>query len=311
MTQSLPPATRAPAPRMPRPWPAACTRSECSSCSPARSCRSWTSSSPTSRCPASTPPCTLRRPKLELVIAGYGVAYAALLVLGGRLGDRYGRRRLFLGALVGFVLASLACGFAPTVGVADRRPHRAGRDRGAAHPAGARDLPPDLEDERKARARGPVRRYLRYRGRGRPTGRRPAGQRGHRRHLLAADLPGQRAHRLVVLLVAARIVPDTRSDHPVGIDLPGTVLFAATLTALLVPLTEGHSLGWPWWTWADARPRCRARRRHLSRREAQPSGAARSHCCRRPCCACRRCPVAWSWCSPSASASARSCSSSP
>jgi predicted MFS family arabinose efflux permease len=53
-----------------------------------------------------------------------------------------------------------------------------------------------------------------------------------------------------VLLVAARIVPKTRSNHPVGIDMPGTVLFAATLTALLVPLTEGHSLGWPWWTWA-------------------------------------------------------------
>jgi hypothetical protein len=35
----------------------------------------------------------------------------------------------------------------------------------------------------------------------------------------------------------------------VGVDLPGTVLFAATLSALLVPLTEGHSLGWPWWTW--------------------------------------------------------------
>jgi len=54
---------------------------------------------------------------------------------------------------------------------------------------------------------------------------------------------------VVVILVAARIVPSTRSPHPVGIDLPGTVLFAATLTALLVPLTEGHSLGWPWWTW--------------------------------------------------------------
>ncbi|MEV4453996.1 MFS transporter, partial [Streptomyces mirabilis] len=53
---------------------------------------------------------------LELVIAGYGVAYATLLVLGGRLGDRYGRRRIFLGALVGFVLASLACGVAPSVG---------------------------------------------------------------------------------------------------------------------------------------------------------------------------------------------------
>src|SRR5690349_16945640 len=54
---------------------------------------------------------------LELVIAGYGVAYAALLVLGGRLGDRYGRRRTFQAALVGFVLASLACGLAPTAGV--------------------------------------------------------------------------------------------------------------------------------------------------------------------------------------------------
>src|SRR6266508_6105222 len=54
--------------------------------------------------------------ELELVIAGYGVAYAALLVLGGRLGDRFGRRRVFLAALVGFVLASLACGLAPTIG---------------------------------------------------------------------------------------------------------------------------------------------------------------------------------------------------
>src|SRR5437870_5149944 len=53
---------------------------------------------------------------LELVIAGYGVAYATLLVLGGRLGDRYGRRRILLGALAGFVLASLACGVAPSVG---------------------------------------------------------------------------------------------------------------------------------------------------------------------------------------------------
>jgi MFS family permease len=55
--------------------------------------------------------------ELELVIAGYGVAYAALLVLGGRLGDRFGRHRIFLGALVGFVIASALCGFAPTVAV--------------------------------------------------------------------------------------------------------------------------------------------------------------------------------------------------
>src|SRR5207247_325107 len=53
---------------------------------------------------------------LQLVIAGYGVAYAALLVLGGRLGDRFGRHRMFRGGLSAFILASLACGLAPNVG---------------------------------------------------------------------------------------------------------------------------------------------------------------------------------------------------
>ena len=51
---------------------------------------------------------------------------------------------------------------------------------------------------------------------------------------------------VIVLLAASRIVPATRSPHPAGADVPGTVLFAAALTALLVPLTEGHALGWPW-----------------------------------------------------------------
>jgi hypothetical protein len=50
--------------------------------------------------------------------------------------------------------------------------------------------------------------------------------------------------------VSARsVVPATRSQHPVGIDLVGTVLFAATLVALLVPLTEGNDVGWAAWTW--------------------------------------------------------------
>lgn len=48
--------------------------------------------------------------------AGYTLAFGVLLVIGGRLGDRWGRRRLFLLGSAGFTLASLGCGLAPPRG---------------------------------------------------------------------------------------------------------------------------------------------------------------------------------------------------
>lgn len=53
---------------------------------------------------------------LQWVVDGYLLTLSALLLLGGALGDRYGRRRLFVVGLVVFTLASLACGLAPTGG---------------------------------------------------------------------------------------------------------------------------------------------------------------------------------------------------
>src|SRR5262249_21741814 len=50
---------------------------------------------------------------LQLVVGGYTVAYAMLLVTGARLGDRYGRRRTFLAGVLIFTIASLACALAP------------------------------------------------------------------------------------------------------------------------------------------------------------------------------------------------------
>ncbi|TDO46422.1 EmrB/QacA subfamily drug resistance transporter [Kribbella sp. VKM Ac-2527] len=188
--------------------------------------------------------------ELELVIAGYGVAYAALLVLGGRLGDRYGRRRVFLGALIGFVAASAVCGIAPTVGVLIAARIVQGATAALLIPQVLATFHHTLEHERKARA---LALYGATSGIAAVVGQLVGGL------LVSANIAGTSWRPiflvnvpigLIVLVVATRIVPDTRSEHPVGVDLPGTVLFAATLTALLVPLTEGHSLGWPWWTWA-------------------------------------------------------------
>ncbi|MCZ9345956.1 MFS transporter, partial [Streptomyces sp. TRM76130] len=54
---------------------------------------------------------------------------------------------------------------------------------------------------------------------------------------------------LAGLPLAARTVPETRSPRPEPVDVPGTLLLAAALVALLLPLTEGRAAGWPLWTW--------------------------------------------------------------
>ena len=46
------------------------------------------------------------------MIGGYALAFAVGLITGGRLGDIYGRKRLFVVGAIGFVLASMACAFA-------------------------------------------------------------------------------------------------------------------------------------------------------------------------------------------------------
>src|SRR5919198_3915065 len=51
---------------------------------------------------------------LQWIVDGYVLAFASLLLTGGVLGDRYGRKRMFLAGLTLFTLASLACGLSPT-----------------------------------------------------------------------------------------------------------------------------------------------------------------------------------------------------
>ena len=52
---------------------------------------------------------------VQWVVEAYSLFLAALLLVGGTLGDRFGRRRIFSSGMVVFILASIACGFSPTV----------------------------------------------------------------------------------------------------------------------------------------------------------------------------------------------------
>ncbi|MFJ7056326.1 MFS transporter [Streptomyces microflavus] len=192
---------------------------------------------------------------LELVVAGYGLAYAVLLVLGGRLGDMVGRRRLFLVGMAAFGITSLACGLAPDAWtlVGAR----------VAQGAAAALMLPQVLATIQAATRGPRRAramslYGATAGLSMVAGQILGG-------VLVAAAPmssvfGESAGwrsvflvnvpvAVVGLILAARAVPETRSDRPAPVDVPGTLLLALSLVTLLAPLTEGRAAGWPLWTW--------------------------------------------------------------
>ncbi len=186
---------------------------------------------------------------LELVVAGYGLAYAVLLVLGGRLGDLFGRRRLFLGGMAAFGLTSLACGLAPSAWTLVAARIAQGAASAAMLPQVLATIQAATSGPRRAKAMGL---YGATAGLSMVAGQILGGI------LVAADIAGTGWRAvflvnvpvvLVGLFLAARAVPETRSQHPEPVDGPGTVLLAAALLALLAPLTEGRAAGWPLWTW--------------------------------------------------------------
>ncbi|WP_460065420.1 MFS transporter [Streptomyces sp. YKOK-I1] len=186
---------------------------------------------------------------LELVVAGYGVAYAVLLVLGGRLGDLFGRRRLFLGGMAAFGLTSLACGLAPDAWSLVVARVAQGAAAAAMVPQVLATIQSSTEGPRRARA---MSLYGATAGLSMVAGQILGGV------LVAADLAGTGWRSVflvnvpvvvVGLVLAVRTVPETRSPRPEPVDGPGTVLLAAALLTLLAPLTEGRAAGWPLWTW--------------------------------------------------------------
>lgn len=184
---------------------------------------------------------------LQLVITGYGLAFAVGMISGGRLGDLYGRRRILSIGLVLFTLASAVCGFAPNSAVlVIARIVQGG--------AGALVTPQVLATVSTiytGAARG--RAFAAY---GFAMG--IAGVLGQLIGglLIFADLAGCGWRGVFLInvpvgiaaLAAVRLIPETRGARA-RLDGAGTALLTLALLALVFPLVEGREHGWPEWTW--------------------------------------------------------------
>lgn len=186
---------------------------------------------------------------IEWVVAGYGLTFAVLLVTAGRLGDRFGRRRVFSVGLATFVAASAACGLAPSAEVLV-----AGR---LVQGIGAALISPNVLSiigvayQGRARVRA-ITVYGVVMGLAAACGQLIGGV------LIQSDVAGLgwRAIFLINLPVGAAglalapfFVPESRAPRAASVDLGGIGLVTVVLVAVTLPLVEGRELDWPVWTW--------------------------------------------------------------
>ena len=190
--------------------------------------------------------------EIEGVLVAYQIAYAALVITGGRLGDILGRRRAFVAGVLAFTAASLWCGLAGS-GVALVLARTA---QGAAAAlmvpqvlATIHVLFPDAGRGRAFAAFGIAL------GLGGAVGFALGGW------LVTLDLAGLgwRAVFLVnlpvgiaIALAARRLLPEVPRRPGTRLDLRGAAMLFVALNCLIGPLTVGHELGWPAWLWAVA-----------------------------------------------------------
>lgn len=184
--------------------------------------------------------------QLQWIVAGYLLALAVGLITGGRLGDLFGRRRVFLLGLTGFGLASLASGLAPTAGVLVATRLLQGTAAAVMIPQILSIVQVSFPREAQARALAV---YSAVAGIAVMSGPLLAG--------FLLDVAGWSWRSIflvnvpvcIVTIVAARgVVPESRSSGTTGLDLGGVVLVSAALFALIYGIIEGREQGWPTWT---------------------------------------------------------------
>ena len=189
--------------------------------------------------------------ELQLVVAGYTVSYAMMLITGARMGDLYGRRRMFLAGVAVFTVASLTCGIAPSVGVLIAARFVQG--------AGAAAMMPQIMSVIQVRFDGAARAralsaYTAVLSSGFVAGQVIGGA------LVTANLFGQTWRPvflvnvpigLAVLATVPRVVPrDEPGPRRRQLDLLGLGVAVPAVFLVVLPLMLGHQEDWPGWVFA-------------------------------------------------------------
>jgi len=178
---------------------------------------------------------------LQWVITAYTLTLAGLLLVAGALGDRYGRKRIFLIGVVWFTVASALCGIAPNAPFLIAA--RAIQGIGAAllTPGSLAIIQASFQPSDRSKAIGA---WSGFGGVGSAIGPFLGGwliQAYSWRLIFAINVPVA----VLVLAVAWRHVPETRDPSATGrVDITGGVLVTLGLVGLTFGLVEGPSLGW-------------------------------------------------------------------
>jgi EmrB/QacA subfamily drug resistance transporter len=187
--------------------------------------------------------------QLEWMVSGYMLAFAVLLITGGRLGDIVGRQRMFLIGVAGFTIASVLASVSTSGDVLVGARVVQGAFAAMMVPQGLSTLQALFTPKERAPLYGII---------GGVSGLAAVIAPVLGGFLIDADIAGL-GWRTVFLLnvpvgimifvLAAIFVPNTRSATPVRLDVLGVLLLSGGLLGVLYPVIEGRSLDWPAWLW--------------------------------------------------------------
>lgn len=185
--------------------------------------------------------------QIGFIVAGYELAFGVLLITGGRLGDVFGRRRLFVVGMAGFTLASALCGLAPSAGFLIGARILQGLAAALLFPQAYASIRVNFDGDDSRRAFGLLGMTL---GLAAIAGQILGGW------LVHANLFGLGWRSIFLInvpigllaIAAARFIPESRTPQRPSLDWMGVALVSVGLTLLLVPLIEGPGQGWPEWS---------------------------------------------------------------